>query len=163
MKALTLWQPWADLAALGLKHETRSWGTSYRGPIAIHAALKDPRPIMRELPTYVKNVMFNSLYAAYGIQSGVLDRLPIGYIVGTGVLADCYKILNICHAEQLQGHLVTVEMQGRIRDIWITHEDYLFGDWTPGRYAWRLENMQKVTKPVPAKGAQGLWNWQAQE
>lgn len=39
MKALSLHQPWASAIALGLKHlETRSWATSYRGPLAIHAA-----------------------------------------------------------------------------------------------------------------------------
>ena len=39
MKALTLTQPWATLIAVGAKRiETRSWGTSYRGRIAIHAA-----------------------------------------------------------------------------------------------------------------------------
>ncbi|MDT8901152.1 ASCH domain-containing protein [Anaeroselena agilis] len=39
MKALTLWEPWASLIALGAKRiETRSWPTNYRGPIAIHAA-----------------------------------------------------------------------------------------------------------------------------
>jgi len=38
IKAITLWQPWASLIAAGVKrHETRSWATSYRGPIAIHA------------------------------------------------------------------------------------------------------------------------------
>jgi hypothetical protein len=39
IKAISLWQPWASLMALGLKrHETRHWPTAYRGPIAIHAA-----------------------------------------------------------------------------------------------------------------------------
>lgn len=39
MKALTLWQPWASLVALGVKTiETRSWSTSHRGPLAIHAS-----------------------------------------------------------------------------------------------------------------------------
>ena len=34
MKALTIWQPWAQLLATGTKSiETRSWGTRYRGPI----------------------------------------------------------------------------------------------------------------------------------
>lgn len=38
MKVLTLHQPWASLIALGVKTiETRSWTTSYRGPLAIHA------------------------------------------------------------------------------------------------------------------------------
>lgn len=39
MKALTLTQPYATLVAIGEKRlETRSWRTSYRGPLAIHAA-----------------------------------------------------------------------------------------------------------------------------
>ena len=43
MKALTIWQPWASLIARGVKqYETRSWATKYRGPIAIHAAMKNP-------------------------------------------------------------------------------------------------------------------------
>lgn len=43
VKALTLWQPWASLVALGVKTiETRSWSTKYRGPLAIHAAVRKP-------------------------------------------------------------------------------------------------------------------------
>jgi len=39
VKTLTLSQRWATLVALGAKRiETRSWRTSYRGPLAIHAA-----------------------------------------------------------------------------------------------------------------------------
>ena len=44
MKALTLTQPWATLVAIGAKRiETRSWRTSYRGPLAIHAAKGFPK------------------------------------------------------------------------------------------------------------------------
>ena len=44
MKALSLWQPWASLVALRVKTiETRSWSTSYRGPLAIHAAKRPVR------------------------------------------------------------------------------------------------------------------------
>lgn len=47
MKALSLWQPWATLIANGAKQiETRSWSTSYRGPILIHAA---KRKVLKEL------------------------------------------------------------------------------------------------------------------
>jgi len=36
MKAITLCQPWASAIAVGLKvYETRSWKTSYRGPLAV--------------------------------------------------------------------------------------------------------------------------------
>lgn len=44
MKAISLWQPYASLIAAGVKHyETRSWPTTYRGPLAIHAAKRPPR------------------------------------------------------------------------------------------------------------------------
>lgn len=44
MKALTLIQPWATLIVAGHKHfETRSWQTSYRGPVLIHAGKKVDR------------------------------------------------------------------------------------------------------------------------
>jgi hypothetical protein len=44
MKALSLWQPWATLIALKKKQiETRSWRTTYRGPLAIHAAKSYPQ------------------------------------------------------------------------------------------------------------------------
>ena len=38
MKALTIKQPWASLIIYGDKDvENRSWPTSYRGPLLIHA------------------------------------------------------------------------------------------------------------------------------
>ena len=38
MKALTVKQPWAELIALGVKKiENRTWPTTHRGPLAIHA------------------------------------------------------------------------------------------------------------------------------
>lgn len=37
MKILSVWGPWAQLIAFGLKDvENRPWSTSYRGPLAIH-------------------------------------------------------------------------------------------------------------------------------
>jgi hypothetical protein len=30
----------------------------------------------------------------------------------------------------------------------------------PGRYAWILEDIKPLPEPIPARGAQGLWNWE---
>lgn len=38
--------------------------------------------------------------------------------------------------------------------------EYVFGDYTPGRYAWILEDVKQLPEPIPAKGHQGLWNWE---
>lgn len=44
MKCLSLTQPWATAVAMGIKRiETRSWGTTYRGPLLIHAAKGFPK------------------------------------------------------------------------------------------------------------------------
>jgi hypothetical protein len=41
IKALTIRQPWAELILRGRKpYELRSWRTSYRGPLVIHAAMR---------------------------------------------------------------------------------------------------------------------------
>lgn len=38
-------------------------------------------------------------------------------------------------------------------------KELLFGDWTPGRYAWELTDVKLLQKPIRTKGVQGLWNW----
>lgn len=34
-----------------------------------------------------------------------------------------------------------------------------FGDFTPGRFAWLLDNVRPIDPPIPAKGRQGLWRY----
>jgi len=36
-----------------------------------------------------------------------------------------------------------------------------FGDYSPGRWAWLLADVKPLTTPIPARGALGLWNWEA--
>lgn len=39
VKALSLYQPWASLMSMSKKKfETRTWGTSFRGLVVIHAS-----------------------------------------------------------------------------------------------------------------------------
>jgi len=81
MKAITLFQPWASLIAIGAKTiETRSWFTAYRGPLAIHAAKK-------VAPT--DDPYYRSVLAAAGL---TYEALPYGVIVATCRLADCWQI-----------------------------------------------------------------------
>jgi hypothetical protein len=34
-----------------------------------------------------------------------------------------------------------------------------FGDYSEGRYAWHLDMIEPIDRPVPARGAQGFWMW----
>lgn len=136
MKAITLWQPWATLIAIGAKRfETRSWGTRYRGPLAIHAA-KRPA-VLGECNLDIRGALVRGGY-------GGLSSLPYGCIVCTVDLIACYNVGEV----RFLGLLTDIEEQ--------------FGDYSPGRFAWRLDNVRQVDN-IPARGSQGFWNWAVPE
>lgn len=131
MRILTLWQPWASLVAMGGRvkpHETRSWVTNYRGPIAIHAAKAGTGC----LPTDCD--WADGHLSAAGLPA--LSRpLPLGAIVAVGEIIDCVRMPDARPAHEL---------------------DRVFGDWTAGRFAWRLANVRPLATPYPYQGGQGL-------
>lgn len=138
MKVLSLTQPWATLVVLGAKKfETRSWATQYRGPLLIHAAkrfTKADAKLCREWPFDV--------YIKFDGASNQDAILPRGAIIGRVNLVAC---------------LPTNHVRPQI-----DKRELAFGDYSPGRYAWRLENFYKFEEPIAAKGALGLWEfpWQ---
>jgi len=40
----------------------------------------------------------------------------------------------------------------------VSVEDWLFGNFEPGRFGWVLEDVYAFGEPVPAVGKQGLWD-----
>jgi hypothetical protein len=133
MKCLTIRQPWATLIALGEKQfETRSWRTSYRGDLAIHAGMRVDKAICKAEP-------YQTLLARYGFTA---DNLPAGMIIATSRMADCCEVTG----EQ--------ERQG-----WPGGNEYVFGDYAEGRFAWRLEQVIPLVHPIPAKGRLGFWEY----
>lgn len=78
MRAISLHQPWASAIVAGIKKiETRSWHTDYRGPLAIHAALKLVLP---------NDMKFLSVLEEHGLLG---KSLPRGAILGWTELQDC--------------------------------------------------------------------------
>ena len=153
MKAITLWQPWASLIACGAKkYETRSWATRYRGPIAIHAAKRDPV----NLPYHIQVEINPILLEHYSLWKD----LPRGAVVATAELVQCWEMTDIGRVVDgsTAAHIVGGIYGGKA-DI-ISGKEILFGDWRPGRFAWELANVQMLPEPMPAKGRQGLWNWE---
>lgn len=143
MKAITIHQPWATLIALGEKEfETRGWPTKYRGPFAIHAAKKVDKDICQQEP-------FRSVLAKHGY---VADNLPIGAIVAVGELVDCLKVTGEAY------DIVTMEGDAEPHFLPVKSNEYHFGYYDKGRYAWEMADVKSID-PVPAKGQQGLWNW----
>lgn len=150
MKAITLTQPWAQLVAIGAKRiETRSWNTSYRGPLAIHAA-KGLGPIggKKGYQKLCATEPFYSVLQDYGKAYAKVPRelkelvenplMPMGYVIAVAKLAHILPVDNVC----------------------ISDQERAFGDYSPGRFAWFLDNVLKLRRPIPMKGALGLWECQ---
>lgn len=146
MKAITLWNPWAMFVPwLEKGPETRSWYTPYRGPLAIHAAVN--------MPSWVKKLCQEEPFKSTLEKHGVFDlkSLPSGCVVAVCNLFDIQKIVS----ESRRGRCATLENGGMI-----FNNEYLFGDYTPGRFAWILKDIKPLPEPIPAKGAQRIWNWE---
>lgn len=155
MKAVSLWQPWATAIALGAKRfETRSWGTRYRGPLAIHAAKRCNKD---EIEDFLLLPGFSAALAPIAECRTILGRerlrraLPFGAIVATCELADCIPTVLLDAAD-----LDKPRRWASRRDAG-TWTERQMGDFRTGRVAWRLENVRKLDKPIPWRGAQGLF------
>lgn len=158
MKAITLWQPYASLVAIGAKpHETRSWGTGYRGPIAIHAGLK-PAHELDGITSEAICMAFDWLYEPYKTDiSSHIRALPHGAVVATAMLAECWQVIK--HTATA---VVLRQSNGVGEDKIPIDDPYLmFGDYSIGRYIWALTDIRALPIPIPVKGKQGLWNWDA--
>ena len=166
MKALTVHQPYASLLAVGAKlFETRSWYTNYRGLTAIHAAAKKPTDILSiEDVSFIRKAAealgLESQYNIYDVLNR-LDSLPRGKIISVGEIAHCWR----CIGEDRRGDLMILKNAGHSNweNSYINDRELLFGDFSKGRSAWEFKNMKMLSEPIPAKGKQGLWEWQESE
>lgn len=90
MKAITIWQPYAQAIALGLKkYETRRWSTKYRGKIAIHCSVKKLSPDCRALAE----------------KYGIADKLNYGTVIAICDLVDCILMTDDFIKQQSQTEL----------------------------------------------------------
>lgn len=163
--ALSLWEPWASLMAVGAKSiETRHWPTQYRGPLLIHAA---KRRVKSELQDYLGDVDF---------QQGLADLVPgkpaigpedlgFGNALALVDLYDCRRTEAIADFEE---RAVRVEWPGE-SNTYLSLLEFEFGNYAPGRWGWMTRNVRRL-KPFPLRGQQGLFevvlpadlkNWEA--
>ena len=134
MKALSIWQPWASLLAAGVKsYETRRWSPPadcYRTRIALHAGQSMVgMQLMDENPTF--GALVDRLL-------GVDNPYQFGRIVAVASIA------------------FVIDTDGTVgREV--LPQEKLLGDWSPGRYAWRITEAIALPRPVRCRGRQKLW------
>jgi len=140
MKALTVYQPFATLLLLTdctgerakifeTRPETCTW-LSYRGPVAIHAGKS------QDFMHLCDKEPFRSTLARHGLSK---DDLVFGAVIG----------------EVIMDYVLRTEEMGRPR---FEHEAE-FGNFAPGRVAIHTRSPVLYEQLVPARGQQGLWNW----
>src|SRR5215212_7218280 len=97
MKVLSLLQPWASLVVMGLKKiETRSWQTSYRGELLIHASLGKTGGLIAKEPPFVKYIPD-------------FKNLPFGAIIGKVVLENILPVESFYFSDAVMNQLTLEE------------------------------------------------------
>lgn len=135
MNVLTIRQPYATLIMLGVKQlETRSWQTSYRGPLVIHAAATGARVYADQLRRLEKRL---------GLMPTVLmgQDYPLGALLGVVELVECLPI-----SQALIAALTPIEKA--------------LGWYSDPGFVWDLARAGRVrfAQPIPCGGRQGLWS-----
>lgn len=172
MKALTVRQPHAQLIVMGVKTiETRSWKTDFRGPLVIHAGATPPKT--QDIgPWHVWNESGHVWWLdgrEGDPESDNYFELPLGAIVGTCNLVDVVPILegtDELAIEEPRPCVVPYRSYRRKRfelSLWRGNDpegesidDQLpYGDFTPGRYAWLLEDAKPTGERCPACWGEG--------
>lgn len=139
MRGLTIHQPWASLIASGRKQiETRSWYTSYRGLIGIHAASKWNGSMLQ---WRIKEKTPEAKLLRAELRNGGIDKIeniPLGCIIAIAQLTDVRKMTRTA-----------------IDDV--SPIERAMGHYEPGRFMWMLRDVKPLQTPIPYKGQQGLW------
>jgi hypothetical protein len=137
MKALTIWQPWPLLIVEGFKpYEFRGWPAprSIVGQrIVIHAAKRKARAAeLVEIMNYVVSERARRIDRIDPRAHDLVERL--------------WRLGDSAIPYSVGLGTATVGTPFRFLD---------------GRWGWPMLDVEKWAKPVPAKGAQGFWNWPA--
>lgn len=150
---VSMWQPWATLLMLGLKtYETRSWSTSHRGLLGIHAA---KRAIDVDTRSYFEDsglrefIWDNHAFDVLGEYDGGHVH---GALLGTVELITC-KPTDAVYRPEPSWNAPFEDWP--VPDVPL---DYYLGDFTPGRFAWECSTPRIYTYHPSVRGQQGLFS-----
>jgi hypothetical protein len=127
--------------------------TSHRGFLLIHAALKQDAPVIDDLAAWFTESYLGrvpTMNAAGKPQLGI--RIPTHYTTYGAILG----LVNVIDCQPVNSKPMS--------DYWFSrHHDHetderMMGDWSEGRYAWRMSAVTVLfPEPIPCRGQQGLW------
>lgn len=151
MKALTLWQPWATMVAMGWKPiENRGWAPSEKQlavgeRFAIHAAV---RPMDgRDLET----AMLLATQTGYVSEDMSKDEVVL-------LLRRMQRAVGCVVATAIYDGALEPGLPYHRLDLSIERLDTLVDWWDSTGYGWILRDVLPIDPPIPMRGRQGLWN-----
>lgn len=124
MKALTWKQPYAAMMLFGKELETRLWDTKYRGRVLITSSQK---PYKDEEILQISGPYYDAI--TEGLEGVRPEVLKNGFAIGIGDLVDS-------------------------RPMTEGDEFRAFIEYNPNLWVHEYENVKRLSKPVPWKGAQ---------
>ncbi len=160
LPALTVRQPWASLIAQGTKRcETRGWPPPKQligQRLAIHAG-------QARLPRDLSAQETAAIEAGLGLSAARWAELPFGALVCTAVMEGAYRVgANSRHPRRLK---ITETVSGSVSmdAIELEAAETRFGDFSAGRWAWLLREIELIDPPIPATGRRKVWRWHRAE
>lgn len=147
LPGLSVSQPWAEAILARVKTiETRSWATSYRGPLVLHAGRSwwrgRPDDPAGATPRRGSGESASADRAAaialrLGLPAPCADY-PRGALVGVAEIRECFRF--------------TAASWERLRA-----QHGCDWAWVPGTSGWVLANARRLARPLPYRGALGLF------
>jgi len=147
MKTITIKQPWASLICEGIKNvENRTWKTSVRGRVLIHAA--------NQSWNWDKLINYMTYMGTLGAFTDKwtrkwLSNLQTGAIIGSAEIVDCVINYDSIWAEKG----VNFEFENKLS----------FDVKIKPTYNWVLANPILFDKPIPAKGKLSFWKFDMED
>jgi hypothetical protein len=164
MNCITLTEPWATLVAIGAKTiETRSWPAPAHAigqPLAIHAAKGLTGRDLDWLEETTRAWIALDDFGWYDWPVFGDDRPKVkdafsqtrGRVLATCRLAAWVPIPDNLYTDKRL-------WAGNAGEIPVTDDEWAFGNYLPGRWAWVLADVVRLPEPIPARGALGIWDW----
>ena len=163
MKCISLWNPWAVLWANGQKRiETRGW--AYRGPLPCVLAVHASKQWGPGLATLCLKPPYRDALESCGVRLAADPaackagwNLPFGAVVGLVRVAWC-KRTSIVRMDAPDAEPFA---RTGAETLHLAQKEYAFGDFTPGRFGWVCDHFRPLPAPVPLRGMQGVFDWDA--
>ena len=166
MKTLSIRQPFASLICRGIKTiENRSWDTTYRGKLLIHASGK---PLAWPAFDYLPHDFIKGYHKYYGASANTMPKEYASFIKWIEELNDFYHLENkafnqpqdIKDRTKKYGFALPVQAimgEAELVDI-VKNSKEVFA--IPGNYHWVMANPILYEKPIlNVMGKLKLWEY----